>query len=568
MTAVTNASAGPAGEGRDEVVVYPARLVRTLDPARPTAQAIAVQGDRIRAVGTVDELAAYRPARIDDRYAGAVLVPGFVEAHSHASGGGLWRFPYLGFLDRVAPDGTSWPGCRTVAGILDRLRQADAAMDDPDEPLVAWGMDPIFYPGERLVARHLDEISARRPIYIQHQSFHHATVNTALMQRDGITRDTAVPGVLKDGRGDPVGELAESAAMALVTSVRGLLTGGLSADVLLNFGRDARNHGITTAVDLGNPDLMSDATVAVYRDTAAGAGFPIRIPVAAFAFGWGGSAVAPVAELAERLVTLRDESTGKVRFGIVKFVLDGTIQGFTARVSPPGYLGTAERGVWVCSPEEFRAAFDICHAAGLQVHAHCNGDQATELFLDVVQASLERHPRWDHRHTVTHSQLSTAAQYRRMAALGVGANIFANHIWAFGDMHLDVTLGVDRASRMNAAATALRSGVPISLHSDSPVTPLGPLATMKHAVTRLTQSGRVMGEFERITSAEALRAVTLGAAYLMKLDAEIGSVEAGKFADLAVLAQDPLAVEPEALPGIEVLGTVLGGQHHPAGQAG
>ena len=101
-----------------------------------------------------------------------------------------------------------------------------------------------------------------------------------------------------------------------------------------------------------------------------------------------------------------------------------------------------------------------------------------------------------------------------------------------------------------------------------PVTPLGPLATMKHAVTRLTQSGRVMGEFERITSAEALRAVTLGAAYLMKLDAEIGSIEAGKFADLAVLAQDPLAVEPEALPGIEVLGTVLGGQHHPVGEAG
>ena len=185
-----------------------------------------------------------------------------------------------------------------------------------------------------------------------------------------------------------------------------------------------------------------------------------------------------------------------------------------------------------------------------------------------MQESLERHPRWDHRHTVTHAQLSTAAQYRRMAALGVGANIFANHIWAFGDKHLDVTLGVDRASRMNAAATALRSGVPISLHSDSPVTPLGPLATMKHAVTRRTQSGRVMGEFERIAAEDALRAVTIGAAYLLKLDGQVGSVEAGKYADLAVLADDPLAVEPDALPGIEVLGTVVGGQHHPRGAAG
>jgi predicted amidohydrolase YtcJ len=565
---VSHSAPGARDAAHDEVIVYPARLVRTLDPARPTAQAIAVQGDRIRAVGTLGELAAYGPARVDDRYAGRVLLPGFVEAHSHAMGGGLWRWPYLGYLDRVDPDGTSWPGCRTVAEILGRLAQADARMADPDEPLIAWGMDPIFYPGERIVARHLDGISARRPIYIQHQSFHHATVNSALMRRDGISAGTAVPGVLKDGNGDPVGELAESAAMALATSGRNMLGGDLDASVLLGFAQDARNHGITTAVDLGNPGLMSDATAALYLDTAAGPEFPIRMPVAAFAFGAGGGAVAPAAELAERLVALRDQSTAKVRFGIVKFILDGTIQGFTARVDPPGYLRSAARGVWVCSPEEFRAAFDVFHAAGLQVHAHCNGDQATELFLDVVQASLERRPRWDHRHTVTHSQLSTAAQYRRMAALGVGANIFANHIWAFGDMHLDVTLGVDRAARMNAAATALRCGVPIALHSDSPVTPLGPLATMKHAVTRRTQSGRVMGEFERISTQDALRAVTIGAAYLMKMDAEVGSIQAGKFADLAVLAQDPLAVEPEALADIEVLGTVLGGQHHPGGGAG
>jgi predicted amidohydrolase YtcJ len=488
-----SSAAGAWHEAEDELVVYPARLVRTLDPARPAAEAVAVQGDRIRAVGTLGELAAYGPARVDDRYAERILLPGFVEAHSHASGGGLWRFPYLGYLDRVDPGGTSWPGCKTVADVLGRLRGADARMPDPEEPLIAWGMDPIF----------------------------------------------VVPGVLKDANADPVGELAESAAMALVKSVRGLLAGALHAATLGGFARDARNQGITTAADLGNPDLMSEATVGLYRDTTARDDF-----------------------------ALQDQSTDKVRFGLVKFILDGTVQGLTARVGPPGYLRSSERGVWVCSPEEFRAAFEVCHAAGLQVHAHCNGDQATELFLDVVQTSLQRHPRWDHRHTVTHSQLSTAAQYRRMAALGVGANIFANHIWAFGDKHLDVTLGIDRASRMNATATALRSGVPISLHSDSPVTPLGPLATMKHAVTRLTQSGRVMGEFERISSAEALRAVTIGAAYLLKLDAQVGSVEAGKFADFAVLAEDPLAVEPEALPGIEVIGTVVGGQHHPSGRTG
>jgi predicted amidohydrolase YtcJ len=149
-----------------------------------------------------------------------------------------------------------------------------------------------------------------------------------------------------------------------------------------------------------------------------------------------------------------------------------------------------------------------------------------------------------------------------MAALGVCANIFANHIWAWGDQHIDITVGPDRAARMNAAATALRLGVPISLHSDTPVTPLGPLHAVKHAVTRLTVSRRVMGEHERIGVQEALEAVTIGGAYMLKMDHEVGSLEAGKLADLAVLAEDPLAVEPERIGDIHVLGTVVGGRHH------
>ncbi|GAA1882869.1 hypothetical protein GCM10009715_31560 [Paeniglutamicibacter psychrophenolicus] len=214
------------------------------------------------------------------------------------------------------------------------------------------------------------------------------------------------------------------------------------------------------------------------------------------------------------------------------------------------------------SPEEFREAFEAFHSAGVLVHVHCNGDQTTQLFLDTLEAILTAHPRPDHRHTCTHSQMSTTAQYKRMATLGACANIFANHIWAWGDQHMDITVGPDRARRMNAAATALRHGVPISLHSDTPVTPLGPLHTMKHAVTRLTVSGRVMGEAERISAQQALEAVTLGGAYMLKMDHEIGSLEAGKFADMAVLSQDPLEVPAEEIGTIHVYGTVVGGRHH------
>ena len=192
----------------------------------------------------------------------------------------------------------------------------------------------------------------------------------------------------------------------------------------------------------------------------------------------------------KRLLDLRATSSPKLQLGHVKLVLDGSIQGFTARLQDPGYLHSTRKGIWLIPPETFAETFAVFHQAGLTVHVHCNGDEATKLFLDTVESTLVTYPRWDHRHTVTHSQLSTPAQYRRMAALGMCANIFGNHLWYWGDQHRDLILGPDRASRMNAAATALRAGVPVTLHSDSPVTPLDALATASHACTRLTPQGR------------------------------------------------------------------------------
>ena len=166
-----------------------------------------------------------------------------------------------------------------------------------------------------------------------------------------------------------------------------------------------------------------------------------------------------------------------------------------------------------------------------------------------------------------HCQLADAAQYRRMAAQGMCANLFANHHFYWGDQHYATTVGPERAQRMNACATALRSGVPFSIHSDAPITPLGPLFTAWCAVNRLTASGRVLGAPERISVAEALHAVTLGAAYTLKLDGEIGSIECGKRADFCVLHDDPTAVDPMALKDVRVWGTVLGGIPFEAGQA-
>lgn len=544
-----------------QTVVYPARLVRTMDPANPTAEAVAVRGDRIRAVGSVEELMNYPAAVLDERYADAVLLPGFVEAHSHAGTGTVWNDTYVGYTSRTDPEGKDWPGCRTLESVIERLKEAESQMTDPHQPLRAWGLDPIFFPGQPFTAAHLDQVSTTRPIHVLFTSGHVCVVNTPALQRFGITSETQVEGVVKYDNGDPTGELQEYGAMNLVkelTAEGGILN--LTPDSLRRFGQDGVNTGTTTLTDLGSRLLMDDEGVALYR-SSVDSDFPARLNV--FHFGLGvGEVPMSFAEAAERLVALQEFNTDRLRFGNVKLMLDGTIQGFTACVLPPGYLGSDETGIWNVTEEEFYQAFETFHRAGLLIHAHCNGDAASGLFLDTVEEVQIRHPRPDHRHTITHAQLATAAQYRRMAALGICANVFANHIWAWGDQHLDITLGPDRARRMNAAATALRENVNISLHCDTPVTPLGPLKTIKHAATRLTQSGRVMGEHERISVEQGLHAMTLGAAHMLKMDHEVGSLEAGKYADIAVLEDDPLAVPAEEVAEIAVRGTVVGGSHY------
>lgn len=203
------------------------------------------------------------------------------------------------------------------------------------------------------------------------------------------------------------------------------------------------------------------------------------------------------------------------------------------------------------------------HKAGLTVHVHTNGDEATALFIDTLEQVLIEAPRPDHRHTAQHNQLAGADQFRRMAKLGMSANMFINHIYYWGDQHVTETVGLERAQRMNALATAKREGVQFSMHTDEMVTPLSGLFLAWCAVNRVTASGQVLGENERISVYDALQAVTLGAAYQLKMDHEIGTLEAGKWADFAVLDEDPFAVDPMALKDIPVWGTVLGGKLFP-----
>ncbi len=545
-------------------VIHRSRRVVTLDPGLPTAEAVAVRGDRILGVGTVEEMrTAWGGLSVDDTFADSVLLPGFVEAHSHSLEGAIWAWEYAGYFPRLGPDGRLRPGCQSFDGLIDLLRRLDAALDDPSESLMVWGFDPIHLPGERLAAYHLDRVSTTRPICVVHASLHLITVNTALMEREGFADGSDVEGVPVGGDGRPLGELQEPPAMSLARREMAALWTMLGDPASLRrFADMARVVGCTTVTELGATRLLTDDDVALWIDAASADGFPARlVPLFNPARGDAGDG----SRAAARVLELRRLSTDKVRFGLVKMVLDGSIQGFTARLNPPGYLpapdgSTRPNGIWLIGPEQFADWFQSFHRAHVTVHTHVNGDEAVDLLLDTAEMAMSQHHWSDHRHTAQHSQLTTSAQYRRMKALGMCANIFSNHIWYWGDQHRSITVGPDRAARMDACATADRLGVPFSVHSDASVTPLGSLHTMWCAVNRMTPSGVVLGPDERIGVDRALRAVTIDAAFQLRLDHEIGSIEAGKLADFVALGDDPYDVDPMALRDIEVRGTVVGGE--------
>jgi predicted amidohydrolase YtcJ len=544
--------------------VFSARKIITMNPMQPEATHVAVRDGRVLAVGELARMREWGTVELDERFAGQVLMPGLVEGHSHLMAGGLWQFPFVGFHARTAPDGKVWSGCRNFDEVVQRLARIESEMGDAKQPLVAWGFDPIFFGSERMTVAHLDRVSTTRSVVVLHASQHLMNVNSTALALAGITRDTDIEGVAKDARGEPSGELQEFAAMFPITRLIGNIfrVTGTSEAGLRMFGQIAQLAGVTTATDLVN-DLAADNVDLLQRITAED-DYPVRIVPAYLSLD--GSM--PRQSGAERVRQRITGNTGKLRFGAVKIVVDGSIQGFTARLRWPGYFNGHENGIWIGSPAELKGSIEFFHAEGLQLHIHTNGDEATALALDAVEAALTKHPRPDHRHTLQHCQMADAAQFRRMARLGMCANLFANHIYYWGDAHHALTMGPDRAERMDACATALAAGVPLAIHSDAPITPLGPLFTAWCAVNRLTSSGRVLGAAERIPVAEALRAITLGAAFTLHLDDRIGSIEIGKWADFCVLDDDPLAVAPEALKDVPIAGTVLGGRVLPLpGQA-
>jgi predicted amidohydrolase YtcJ len=536
-------------------VIYTARLIRTANPSQPTATAIAIRDGKVLSVGTLEDCQQWGITAIDRQFEGKVLTAGFVEAHSHIMSGMYSTIPYVGWFGRHMPDGSWVDGVKSTDELVQRIASI-AATTEPGQPIVVSGFDPIYLDTERLSCHHLDEATTQHPVFVFHASGHLATVNSFILQKYSIEAGHPAPGVGFDKNGQPNGELREPAAMALARDEFRLIGQVVfSLETIGHFANAMRNAGITTAADLGNNFHAKDESLEEVLNATRIDSFHVRVASVPRILG----SPSAMHEFVEKVQEARTKTHDKMHIPVVKMVLDGSIQGFTAVVNWPGYFTGEDHGLFLLPPEQVVDYLRPFHQAGIGIHCHCNGSTTSGVFIDAIEVLLREHAWLDHRHTITHAQLITQAQMRKAKNLGMSANFFVNHMWFWGEQHRDITIGPDRAAAMNPCGTADRIGLQYAFHSDSPVTPANQLHTMWAAVNRATPHGDVVGPSERIGVDRAFHAATIDGAYQLHMDHLVGSLEVGKYADMTVLEQDPYEVDAMAIRDVQVWGTILGG---------
>jgi predicted amidohydrolase YtcJ len=563
ITVMAQAATSNPGIGSGPITIFQAKKIITMDPNNPEAEYVAVRDGRILGAGPLDTLTGWGDHTLDTTFKNHILTPGLIEAHAHVMEGMIGELLWVGYYDRLDVNGKVIPGTGSYDDLLARLKEADAKLTDPNAPLIAMGWDPIFFMGEATTptfdAAFLDQVSTTRPIVIWWLNNHDMTVNSAVLKANSIDASVKVPGVLKDANGNPTGQLNETPAMGLARSILGPIISMMNAPQTISlFAKFAVNAGLTTINDAASSVLADPQAHDLWVQTVNDPAFPCRV-TAYVDPTLPGANITPET-LPQAVQALQAKNTDKFIVTGVKLVLDGSLQAGTAMVKWPGYYKISNDDMELLISPELATAFTVpLHQAGIQISYHCNGDVPVDVALDAIEAGQAARNWPDNRHVLQHSQITSDAQYRRMAELGTSVNIFVNHVWFYGDQHYEWVLGPDRAVKMEKTGTARDLGIPFSIHCDTSTTPLGPLPIMWSAVNRLTPKGRQFAVEEKLTQQQALHAVTLGAATVLKLDDQIGSIEVGKFADFTVLEENPLTVDPLKIRDIKVWGTVLGG---------
>ncbi|OFW78083.1 MAG: amidohydrolase, partial [Actinobacteria bacterium RBG_19FT_COMBO_70_19] len=538
-------------------LVFVNGAVYTVDAARRWAQAVAVKDGRVAAVGTegdVDDLVGSTTEVIDLR--GRMLLPGFQDAHVHPPASGV---------DMLQCDLHDLWG---LDAYRDRIREY--AETHPDVEWIlggGWAMD--VFPGGTPTKDVLDEIVPDRPVYLPNRDGHSGWVNSKALKIAGITRDTPDP---RDGRierdelGEPSGTLHEGAQ-------------SLVADHAPEPTTEEWEQGLVAA-----QSYLHSLGITAWQDAIVGGSYPTLDAYLAVA-GRGELTARVIGALwwdrhrgLEQIPELMEQRgrgpVGRFAPTSIKIMVDGVCENFTAAVLDP-YLDahghpTDNRGISFVDPELMKEAVTRLDAEGFQVHFHALAERAVREALDAVEAARVANGSNDHRHHLAHIQIVHPDDIPRFRELGAVAN--AQALWAAHESQMDDLtipfLGEPRWTWQYPFGSLVRAGAVLAMGSDWSVSSPDPLEEMHVAVNRVmpedypykVESREVFLPDERIDLATAIAGFTIGSAYVNHLDEVTGSIEVGKYADLAVVDRNLFAHPPQEIADAKVVLTLVEGE--------
>lgn len=548
--------------------VFTARRIRTMDPGRPLANAVAVKDGRIFSVGTLESMRPWldrEPHDIDDRFRDKILFPGFIDPHTHFRMSGVYMgLTYIGPIDQQGPQQFN-KGLKTRAEVLAKLREAAEQDDDLSRPVLAWGLDPAVQ-GGHLDRDELDAVSKSRPIWTVTYAPHVVVANSKMLEVIGIDEATNVYGVERYPDGRLNGQFVERSATQIASRpvARYLNAPGIGVQAIRSLARTAQAAGITATADMVFGYLNIDDEFKEHQEAVNDPAFPLRMYLVPIE---GRIRAAHGENSAQHLLDLQKKNTSKLGYHGVKFVNDGSYPAMTLRMNYPGYLDGHEGHRGETPWEDLFETMLPYWKAGIQIHSHANGDETVAMTLDVLEKLQLAHPRFDHRFTIEHYCLSTPDQARRLKALGGLASVNNYFVHYRSQIHAVEGFGPDRAEATARLGSLEREGVIFALHSDFSLvlTPIHPLTAVWIAVNRLALDGKtVQAPGECIGVDRAMRAITIDAAHILSRDHVMGSIEPGKYADFTILDEDPYDVDALAIRDIPIWGTVLGGRVFPA----
>lgn len=484
---------------------------------------------------------------------GGTMLPGFIDPHSHFEK----VSNTMGQLNISPPpvgDVTDIPQ------IMEMLKQYKIDKNIPDgEWIFAWGYDEnLLAEGRHPTNKEIDAVLPNNPVYLDHTSGHMGVANSLALQMMNVTAESQNPPGGNIGRyadsNEPNGLVQETAMYPFVGNMLQILETKAAGFFVATQNFYAEN-GITTAQD----GLINRRKIKFYQEQAEAGNMVIDL-----------IALAGYSELEQNL----NDSTitfnaYKDHFKIqgTKLIADGSPQGKTAFFTKP-YLtpvdGCEENCVGLPSltQEALNKLFLTGYKNDNQLFIHCNGDASIDMALkahenacDVLDQPLDK----DRRTVIIHSQFVRPDQLQKYLEYNISPSFFTNHSYFWGDVHLE-NLGVERASFLSPIASADRLGIKYTNHSDATVTPLNPMMTIWSAVNRESRNGVVVGESERATPYQALKAITSYAAYEYFDEALKGTLEVGKVADFVILEQNPLKTEPKVIKDIKVVKTIKDGK--------